>query len=298
MIPQIPDVYLSIIWKSLYSILVTVLTVLTNRLIGRFLIRRIKEGTQRDLLRMLIRNGLIILGSIIVLAIWLGYGSSFTVAMGILGAGIAFASQEVIGSMAGYVNILTGNLYRIGDRIKIGSVIGDVLDISIMRTMVMEIGEWVQADQYTGRIVSIANRAVFSDPVINYTHPWPYLWDEVMIPITYESNWQKASKMILDQGQEYTAHIQAQARQTLDETMLRYPSLQESSIQPKLYLVMTDNWIEVTLRYVVDPHERRIVKNQLHSELLQDFEREPDITVASATFEIVGFPPIKQSKTE
>ena len=89
--------------------------------------------------------------------------------MGILGTGIAFASQEIIGSLAGYLNILTGNLYRISDRVRIGNVVGDVLDISLMRTMVMEIGEWVKADQYTGRIVSIANRAVFSDPVINYT---------------------------------------------------------------------------------------------------------------------------------
>jgi small-conductance mechanosensitive channel len=93
----------------------------------------------------------------------------------------------VIGSFAGYLNIVSGKVYRISDRVRIRNVVGDVMDISILRTTVMEIGEWVQADQYTARIVTIANRAVFADPVYNYTQHWGYLWDEITVPITYTS---------------------------------------------------------------------------------------------------------------
>jgi small-conductance mechanosensitive channel len=290
--PPIPETYLNVIQKLVSSLVALLLTLGTNRAVSELLKTRVKDPYHMHTLRMLVRNTVFTIGSVVVLSIWLGFGSSFTVAMGILGAGIAFASQEVIGSFAGYLNIVTGNLFRIGDRIRIGNVVGDVLDISMLRTTVMEIGEWVKADQYTGRIVTVANRMVFSDPVFNYTQHWRYLWDEITIPITYDSDWRWAGEIILEHGQEYSACFQDQAQTELSGMMERYP-LHDTSVGPMLYIVMTDNWIEMTLRYVVDARERRTVKGQLHRKLLQHFESEPTITVASATFEIVGFPPLK-----
>jgi small-conductance mechanosensitive channel len=228
----------------------------------------------------------------VILAVWLGFGSSFTVAMGILGAGIAFASQEVIGSLAGYLNIVTGALYRIGDRILIGDVVGDVLDISPMRTTLMEVGEWVKADQYTGRIVTVANRMVFAEAVVNFTRHWNYIWDEITVPITYASDWRLATKIMLEHGEEYTADLQAQAESDLADMLKRYPVLRPMPVTPSLYTTMTDNWIELTLRYVVDAHERRSVQDKLHRELLQHFQAEAEIAVASTTIEIVDFPPL------
>ena len=290
--PQLPEPYVGIILKLLSSLLVLLLMMVANRVLRNVLKARIKDPTQAHTLNMLVRNSIFLVGSAVILLIWLGAGSNLTVAMGILGAGIAFASQEVIGSFAGYVNIVTGSLFRIGDRVRIGHVTGDVLDVSILRTTVMEIGEWVQADQYTGRLVTVANRVVFSDPVFNYTQHWPYLWDEITIPITYNSDWRRAGELMLEHGWEDTAHLQAQAQAQLRSLGNTYP-VREATVEPTLYLVMTDNWIEMTLRYVVEAQARRQVKAQLHRELLQHFESEAEITVASATFEIVGFPPLK-----
>lgn len=290
--PQIPATYLNLIQKVVSSLAVLLLTIGANRAVSELLKKRVKDPYHMHTLRMLIRNTVFTIGSVVILSIWLGFGSSFTVAMGILGAGIAFASQEVIGSFAGYLNIVTGNLFRIGDRVRIGNVVGDVLDISMLRTTVMEIGEWVKADQYTGRIVSIANRVVFSDPVFNYTQHWPYLWDEITIPITYDSDWRRAGEIMLEHGQEYSTDFQADARAELGEMVKTY-LVHETPVEPLLYIVMTDNWIEMTLRYIVEARRRREVSGQLHRELLQHFEEEADITVASATIEIVGFPPLK-----
>jgi small-conductance mechanosensitive channel len=290
--PQIPATYLDIIQKVISSLVALLLTLGTNRVVSELLKTRVKDAYHMHTLRMLVRNTVFTVGSVVVLSIWLGFGSSFTVAMGIFGAGIAFASQEVIGSFAGYLNIVTGNLFRIGDRIRIGNVVGDVLDISMLRTTVMEIGEWVKADQYTGRVVTIANRVVFSDPVFNYTQHWHYLWDEITIPITYDSDWRRAGEIMLEHGQEYSSDFQADAQAELGEMVKTY-LVHETPVEPMLYIVMTDNWIEMTLRYVVEARKRREVKGQLHHELLRHFEAEPTITVASATFEIVGFPPLK-----
>jgi small-conductance mechanosensitive channel len=290
--PQLPEPYVGIILKLLSSLLALVLMIVTHRVLRNVLKARVKDPTQAHTLNMLVRNSIFLVGSAVILFTWLGAGSDLTVAMGILGAGIAFASQEVIGSFAGYVNIVTGSLFRIGDRVRIGDVTGDVLDVSILRTTVMEIGEWVQADQYTGRLVTVANRFVFSDPVFNYTQHWPYLWDEITIPITYNSDWRRAGDLMVEHGREYTAHLQAQAQAQLRSLRDAYP-VHKATVEPTLYLVMTDNWIELTLRYVVEAQARRQVKTQLHHELLQHFESESGITVASATFEIVGFPPLK-----
>jgi small-conductance mechanosensitive channel len=150
----------------------------------------------------------------------------------------------------------------------------------------------VHADQYTGRIVMIANRAVFASPVFNYTQHWGFIWDEITLPFTYDTDWHKAGEVMIAHGREYTQELQADADRTLKQMMARYP-LQQTEVAPTLYLTMTDNWIELTLRYIVRARERRAVKGELHQELLQHFEGEPKIQVASATFEIVGLPPVQ-----
>ena len=144
--PQLPPVYVDIITKLILSLAVLVLTLVINRAASNVLRARVPDPSRILTLRMLVRNAVFFVGAGVILIVWLGIGSNFTVAMGILGAGIAFASQEVIGSFAGYVTIVTGNLFRIGDRVRMGNVVGDVLDVSLLRTTVMEIGEWVKAD--------------------------------------------------------------------------------------------------------------------------------------------------------
>jgi len=162
-----------------------------------------------------------------------------------------------------------------------------------LRTTVMEIGEWVKADQYTGRVVSVANRVVFSDPVFNYTQHSRYLWDEIMVPVTYDTNWRRAVEIILAKGQELTKGFHAEAKAEFEEMTKKYPALHTVPVEPSVYIAMTDNWIELTLRYIVEARDRRPVKGQIHSELLNHFGEEPDITVASVTVDIVKLPPLK-----
>jgi small-conductance mechanosensitive channel len=106
-----------------------------------------------------------------------------TIAVGVAGAGIAFALQEVIGSIAGWFAITFAGFYKSGDRVQLGGIRGDVIDISFLRTTLMEVGEWVSADLYSGRVVRIANSFVFKEPVFNYSGDFPFLWDEITVPV-------------------------------------------------------------------------------------------------------------------
>ena len=277
--------------RLLLSVVVVVVTLILYRTIRRAIRERVKDATRLQSMRVAVRNVLAVVGFVVIALIWLPSGNNLLTALGILGAGLAIASQEMVGSLVAGLNIWVGNIFRVGDRVRVGEVVGDVMDISLLRTTVMEVGDWVKADQYTGRVVTVANRMVWVSPVYNYTRHWGYLWDEITLPITYESDWQRAAEIMLEHGQRYTEEMQADAEAKLSRMLDRYP-LKETKVEPTLYLAMTDNWIELTLRFVVDAQERRGVKDRLHRDLLQHFQAEEKIAVASTTIEIVGFPPL------
>jgi len=273
------------------SIAVVVVTIIIYRTIRNTIRRRIEDPTRLQSVRGAMRNVLAVAGFLIIALIWLPTGNNVLPALGILGAGLAIASQEMVGSLVAGLNIWISNIYRVGDRVRVGDVVGDVMDISLLRTTVMEVGEWVKADQYTGRVVTVANRMVWSHPVFNYTQHWGYLWDEITLYITYESDWQRAAEIMLQHGEKYTAELQADAEIKLAKMIDRYP-LKQTRVDPTLYLAMSEKGIEVTLRFLVDAQERRAVKGRLYRELLQNFQADENIEIASTTIEIVGFPPL------
>ena len=210
-----------------------------------------------------------------------------TVAFGVAGAGVAFALQEVIASAAGWVAVSVGNYYSPGDRIQLSGVRGDVIDISILRTTLMEIGDWVAADLYTGRIVKVANSAVFKDPVFNYSAGFPFLWDEIVLPVKYGSDWKAARDMLRGLVNEVLVDYASQVKESW-LSMVRQYRIEQANVEPMITLRATDNWIEFTVRYVVDYRKRRWMKDFLFTRILEEVDKSGNrIRLASATFEVV-----------
>lgn len=213
-----------------------------------------------------------------------------TVVFGVVGAGIAFALQEVIASFAGWLAISSGQFYKPGDRVQLGGIMGDVIDISILRTTVMEIGAWVKADQYNGRIVRIANSFVFKEPVFNYSADFAFVWDEITIPVKYGSDHRLARQLLQQVATEVVGEYVPQAQAEWKNLVRKY-LIEDARIDPLVTLVTNDNWIEFTLRYVVDYKARRIKKDQLFTRILDEFlNTEGRVTFASATFHLVETP--------
>ncbi len=283
--------------RGISTLIVVVLLMLFSAIIRSQIRTRLRGAPNRRMLLMLVRNFVLVLGGLFILFIWLGAGGDMAVALGIVGAGVAFASQEVIGSFAGYLIIVSTNLYRIGDRVRVGDVVGDVVDLNLMRTTMMEIGAWVNADQYSGRLVSVSNRNALITPIYNYTKYNEYLWDEIMLPIPYTDNWRRAVEIVLTEGEEYSSEFQGMAQSAFDALARRYP-IEATEVKSTVYLRMTDNWIELTLRYVVEARRRREVQEKLYHDILEIFEATPDVSVASSTFEIVGMPPLLQRSAD
>ncbi len=217
----------------------------------------------------------------------------FTVALGVAGAGIAFASQEVIGSIAGWIALSLQHFYRIGDRVQLGGIKGDVIEISVLRTTIMEIGEWVDGDLYNGRIVRVANSFVFKEPVFNYSADFPFLWDEIIIPIKYGSDYTAARSIIENTIYDVTGSYIPEAEKHWDRMLHKY-NIEKASVEPKTTLVANDNWMEFTGRYVVNFKQRRGTKDAIFSKIVDQIENsDGKVSLASATFHLVDAPEFK-----
>jgi len=224
---------------------------------------------------------------ILILVVFSDRLSGFTVALGVAGAGIAFALQEVIASVAGWLAILFGGFYKTGDRVQLGGIKGDVIDIGVLRTTVMEIGQWVNADLYNGRIVRIANSFVFKEPVFNYSTDFPFLWDEIRLPVQFGSDYQQMKNMLNSVAAEIVGGYTATARQEWAGMVKKY-MIEDASTEPMVTLAANDNWVEFTLRYTVDFKKRRSTKDLLFTRILDEVDKSNGkIKFASATFQLV-----------
>lgn len=219
-----------------------------------------------------------------------------TVAFGVAGAGVAFALQEVIASFAGWLAILFGNFYKSGDRVQLGGIKGDVMDIGVLRTTLMETGEWVDGDLYSGRIVLIANSYVFKEPVFNYSGDFPFLWDEIKIPVQFGSNYDLAESIILNAGKMVAGDLSQASKDNWTNLQNTF-RLEDAQTESMVSLIFNDNWVEYTLRYVVAYKKRRVTKTQLFKKLLTDIEAtNGEIKLASATFQLVDGSELKLKK--
>ncbi len=212
--------------------------------------------------------------------------------LGFATAGLAFAMQEVIGALAGWVSILTGRHFRVGDRIQMGGVRGDVIDLSPLRTKILEIGSGhdensrIRGRQYTGRVVSVSNKAVFAEPVFNSSATFDYLWEELTVPVAYADDWSAAERILREEAERVSSS--ADARRAMQEVRRRYP-VGRAEVQPRVFVRATDNWVELSARFVVPVRSARAVKDQMTRRVLDRFA-ELSIRVASATQDITVHP--------
>ncbi len=237
-----------------------------------------------------------------LLSIWFNNPARLGSFVGFVTAGLAFALQRVVTAIAGYFVLLRGNVFNVGDRIMMGGVRGDVIALGFIRTTIMEMGEppgeqsdppgmWVRARQYTGRVVTVTNDKIFDTPVYNYTRDFPFVWEEMHIPISYQDDRHRAEQILLETAQQHTIHLEQMSEEALAEMERRY-FMHRADIKPHVYLRITDNWVELALRFIAPQYDIRALKDKMSRQILSDLEK-AGIGIASGTYDIVGLPPIK-----
>ncbi len=254
--------------------------------------RHVEDGETRFRAKKWIKNLSYIIILLVLLAIFSDQLGGLAVFVGAVSVGIAIALQEVIVSVAGWMAVTMGKFYRPGDRVQLGGIKGDVMDISVLRTTIMEVGEWLEADLPTGRTVRIANSFVFKEPVFNYTSNFPFLWDELKIPIRHGSDYVLTRDLLQKVAQVISDPIIAEAAHSWKE-MKRSYFIDDVTMAPQVTMKITDNWLEFTVRYIVGYRNRRFTRDLLFTRILEEIKLYPDrITIASATIALVETPSI------
>ena len=268
------------------------------KLVQRNVISKLKDTSNRYKTKKFSTFAGYILTITLIIIVFSNKLGGLTVALGVAGAGIAFALQEVITSFAGWLAIIFGGFYKTGDRVQLGGIKGDVMDIGVLRTTIMEIGQWVDGDLYNGRIVLVANSFVFKEPVFNYSGDFPFLWDEIKLPIQYGSNYDLAKELFFKAAKDIAGDLSAKSQEKWNALQQKF-LLENAQTEPIVSLIANDNWVEYTVRYVVDYKKRRATKTALFTKILNEVELTSGaIKFASATFQLVEPSELRVSITD
>lgn len=265
---------------SLVQTLGVVLFVLLLRgLLLRLAARRIEDVTRHYYVRRTITYATTVLLLAGVGRIWFTGLGGLATFLGLLGAGIAIALGDLLANFAGWAFILLRRPFEVGDRVQIGGTFGDVIDVRLFNTYLMECGNWVQADQSTGRMLLIPNGKVFKEPVANYTRGFAYIWDEIPVLLTFESDWRRAkeilSKVVSEHGLPLSTGAQDELRKAAGKHMIVFRNL-----NPIVYTSVEDSGVLLTLRFLTPPRQRRTNRQTIWEAILDDFAQEPGIDFA------------------
>jgi small-conductance mechanosensitive channel len=177
-------------WENnvLIAVAGVVLLIIIAAIVQHFLARRVADPHNKARMRWFVWVVAVYAMVLLVSSVFRSRLGQVGLAVGLIGAGAAVAFQEVIASIAGWLTILLAGFYRVGDRVDVGGIQGDVIEIGVLRTRLMEIGDWVKGDLYNGRVVFVTNGFIFKAPVYNYSGKFEFLWDELTLPVRYDSD--------------------------------------------------------------------------------------------------------------
>ncbi|MFQ5646665.1 MAG: mechanosensitive ion channel family protein [bacterium] len=252
-------------------------------LFDRYVNDRVDDDNKRH---MAIKTGHYLIGFLFLISvgnIWFGGSSGLVAYVGIVSAGLAIALQDVLAGLAGWIFIVIRRQFKVGDRIEIGEHAGDVIDIRLFAFSLMEIGNWVDDDQSTGRIINIPNGWVFKKPIANYTQGFDFIWNELPLTVTFESDWKKAKKLLAEiAGRLCPSNSQDAAKQIKRIESMYIIHFQH--LTPIVWTSLSDSGVTLTVRYLCKPRKRRVSADKMWEEILIAFAAEDDINLAYPTW--------------
>src|SRR3954451_21263808 len=276
------------------------------RWLARIVVRLVLRGREHTRGRFWSRQGINLATSVIValglISIWFDNGLHAAAAVGVLTAALAFAMQKAVTSFAGYFLILRGDIFSIGDRVVMGGVRGDVIGLGFLRTTILEMGQptgddddevpvWVDGRQYTGRVVTVTNSAVFDDPVFNYSREFTFLWEELRVPVKFDTDLERAEQILLDAALEHSKDRAVLGAESLQRMRRRF-YVPDTDLEPEVYFKFNSNWVELAVRFIVPTHGIRRIKSAISRQIIER-SRAEGIEFASTTFALVEVPPLK-----
>lgn len=295
--------YLNIDDVTKNRIVQTVLIILVLWVINKLASRLFSHGSVEEIRkqyhwRKTIEYTLFTIGALVLGNLWISNFQFIVTFLGILSAGIAIALKEVFMNIAGWAFIYIRKPFDVGDRIQVGDAKGDVIDLTLFQFTILEIGNWVDADQSTGRIVHVPNLKVFLEPQANYSQGFNYIWNEQTIFISLDSDYKKAKSVLMkilnDLLLDEIESAEAEFKRARDKHLIVY-----SQFTPAVFIDITERGIQIAMRYLCNPRKRRMIQHAITEAILESFSKEENIHLAYPTTTIrympkAGPPPLSK----
>ncbi len=264
------------------SVFVFLFVWITRLVINRFIIDKLVDYKERYFWGKTLKTVTVIIALIILSRIWFGIFESVGTFIGLLSAGLAIAFKDLLVNIGGWLFITIRKPFKIGDRIQINNVTGDVIDLRLFQFSVIEVGNWVDADQSTGRIIHIPNGLVFTEWQANYTEGFEYIWDEMPVLLTFESDWKKAKKILTDVVNDKTVSLTAEAEKQINDASKKFMIFYKT-LTPIVYTSVKDSGVLLTMRYICNVKKRRGVEEIIWEAVLEEFAKHKNIDFAYPT---------------
>ena len=271
------------IQKALGTVLTILILWILKWLFIRIAERRINDIKTLYSTKKTIGYLIVVIGIMIIGRIWFRAFDSFATYLGLLSAGIAIALRDMLVNLAGWLFIIWRKPFVVGNRVQIGQHAGDVIDLRLFQLSILEIGNWVAADQSTGRIIHIPNGQVFNTPVCNYDMSFQYIWNEIPVLITFESDWKKAKRILREVVDQHSVATSKQAEREIIASAKKYLIFYKN-ITPTVYTSVQDSGVLLTIRYLTEIRKRRGTSEQIWEDILDRFGTESDINLAYPTY--------------
>lgn len=268
--------------KLITTVVVLLVLWIISIIVRKLFVERIKDRRSRFLWQKTLGYAIFTIGIIAIGRIWFVGVQSLATFLGLLSAGLAIALKDPIANFFGWVFIIWRRPFEVGDRIQIGTHAGDLIDLRVFQFSLMEIGNWVHADQSTGRVLHIPNGLVFTSTVANYTKGSNFIWNEIPVLITFESNWEKAKNLLQEIGEAQVNaeghNFEASFKDAARRFLVHY-----NKLTPIVYTVVVSSGVQLTIRYLCDPRQRRGSTQAIWETILRTFNQHPDIELAYPT---------------
>lgn len=268
--------------RALLTVVIVVGVLVVRRLVLFGVHRRFKEVRVRYHWRRISAYLAAALGVLLLIRLWFGQFTNMSTFLGLFSAGLAIALRDPVVNLAGWLFILIRRPFEVGDRIEIGDFKGDVIDARIFQFTLLEIGGWVDADQSTGRVVHIPNGQVFTLPVANYIKGFQFIWNEIPVLITFESDWKLAKSILAGIADEQSLGLSEEAQKRVRKASRRF-MIHYAKLTPAVFTSVRDSGVLLTIRYLCDPRKRRSTEQALWESVLDAFAQQPNIDLAYPT---------------
>ncbi|MCO5207156.1 MAG: mechanosensitive ion channel family protein [Anaerolineae bacterium] len=268
--------------KLFYTALIILLLMLVRFVVTRVVARRTDNPATIYAWRKGVEYVGLVIGLLLISRVWFTGSGSFVTYLGLLSAGLAIALQDPITNLIGWLFIVSRRPFEMGDRIEIDGVAGDVVDIRYFQFTLLEIRNWVDADQSTGRLVHVPNRLIFSHPVASFTGAFEFIWNEINVLITFESDWRLAKRLLQEIAERHSAEMIADARSEVRKAALRIP-VRYDNLSSRVYTKVLDSGVLLTIRHVCNPRHRRAAVEMYWEDILDMIAEHDSIDLAYPT---------------